>query len=319
VARRIVSSCKDREKGLGCQDGPSRLLLVLGVSARLPADGSRRFRPERRDPNGDHRRCRGPLRPPGHAWLHPVGRMGDRGVATSAVGSPARPSPRSRGRRAALLVVAIAGAGSPSWLATKRPVPLSASAPRRFHGPQGWPSAVAHGQARETSVSELLPKLAARASRQVWSDVMELDRTFHGSCPLHTAIQAYAGPQNSLCQGHKALLFAYEVATNGHCLLDVVSARLGFPHSSDAQAVSCDEVIERAYREATQHSRISKSMPPSSHMSSMHVPVGRSSDGPGCGGNSLVTKVQTRQARCPKRCDHKNSQSSNVSLPSLKV
>lgn len=85
-----------------------------------------------------------------------------------------------------------------------------------------------------------------------WEEVADLDDIIHTPGPLHTVIHADAGPHNFLWNGARAVLVDYEFATVGHCLLDVVSARLGFPHSSDSHTVPFDavEALEGAYRSA---------------------------------------------------------------------
>ncbi len=85
-----------------------------------------------------------------------------------------------------------------------------------------------------------------------WGEVAALEDRIHGPGPWRTLIHADAGPQNFLWTGERARLVDFEFATAGHALLDVVSARLGFPHSADARTVPLPnvEALERAYREA---------------------------------------------------------------------
>ncbi len=83
-----------------------------------------------------------------------------------------------------------------------------------------------------------------------WGDVAELEDRIHGAGPHRTLIHADAGPQNVLWDGTAARLVDFEFATSGHALLDVVSARLGFPHSDRAATVppAAAALVEAAYR-----------------------------------------------------------------------
>ena len=85
-----------------------------------------------------------------------------------------------------------------------------------------------------------------------WSAVEELEAIIHIPGDFHTLIHADAGPQNFLWTGSRALLIDYEFATFGHALLDVVSARLGFPHTTNGRTVPIQHVeeMEGQYRNA---------------------------------------------------------------------
>lgn len=100
-------------------------------------------------------------------------------------------------------------------------------------------------------IEHSLQALGVEPHHRFWDEVSALDDAIHNPAPLHTLIHADAGPQNFLWNGDRTLLIDYEFATVGYCLLDVVSARLGFPHSSDAQLVPLNavEALEDAYRD----------------------------------------------------------------------
>lgn len=85
-----------------------------------------------------------------------------------------------------------------------------------------------------------------------WSEVDSVEREIHTPGVFHTLIHADAGPQNFIWTGTKARLIDYEFATIGHGFLDLVSARLGFPHSEEAHTVPADIVheVEQGYRRA---------------------------------------------------------------------
>lgn len=95
-------------------------------------------------------------------------------------------------------------------------------------------------------------ELAITPHREFWTDVTDLEASIHTPGPLHTVIHADAGPQNFLWTGRTAILVDYEFAVVGHSLLDVVSARLGFPHSAQAHLLSDDlvDALENTYRAA---------------------------------------------------------------------
>jgi tRNA A-37 threonylcarbamoyl transferase component Bud32 len=82
-----------------------------------------------------------------------------------------------------------------------------------------------------------------------WSDVDALEAAIHTPGPFHTLIHGDAGPHNFLWTGQTTRLIDYEFATIGHGLLDVVSARLGFPHCDESQAVPQEQVdvVEESY------------------------------------------------------------------------
>ncbi len=85
-----------------------------------------------------------------------------------------------------------------------------------------------------------------------WPAVEELEAIIHTPGEFHTLIHADAGPQNFLWTGASAPLIDYEFATFGHGLLDLVSARLGFPHTTNGRTVPIRHVeeIELRYRNA---------------------------------------------------------------------
>ncbi len=83
-----------------------------------------------------------------------------------------------------------------------------------------------------------------------WDDLAELENRIHGAGPHRTMIHADAGPQNVLWDGAAARVVDFEFAASGHALLDVVSARLGFPHSAQAATVppAAAALVEASYR-----------------------------------------------------------------------
>lgn len=72
----------------------------------------------------------------------------------------------------------------------------------------------------------------------------------HSPGPFKSFIHADAGPQNFLLIGDGVIALDYEFGTFGFGPLDVVSARLGFPHSQQAMTVprAIVEAGEAAYR-----------------------------------------------------------------------
>lgn len=85
-----------------------------------------------------------------------------------------------------------------------------------------------------------------------WSEVDLVETEIHTPGVFHTLIHADAGPQNFIWTGSTARLIDYEFATHGYGPLDLVSARLGFPHSQEGHTVPSDvvDVIEQEYRRA---------------------------------------------------------------------
>jgi hypothetical protein len=83
-----------------------------------------------------------------------------------------------------------------------------------------------------------------------WEALENLEQSIHTPGTFYTFIHADAGPQNFLYFGEVVQLLDYEFGAFGHGLLDVVSARLGFPHTSDMRSVPLQAVqqLERAYQ-----------------------------------------------------------------------
>lgn len=85
-----------------------------------------------------------------------------------------------------------------------------------------------------------------------WARVDSLETAIHSPGPFSSVIHADAGPQNFLWDGETASMIDFEFVAVGHGLLDLVSARLGFPHSDQPYSVPKGIVdrIESAYRNA---------------------------------------------------------------------
>jgi aminoglycoside phosphotransferase (APT) family kinase protein len=85
-----------------------------------------------------------------------------------------------------------------------------------------------------------------------WACVDSLETAIHSPGPFSSVIHGDAGPQNFLWDGETASMIDFEFAAVGHCLLDLVSARLGFPHSDQPYSVPMRVVdrIEESYRNA---------------------------------------------------------------------
>ncbi|MBK8901538.1 MAG: phosphotransferase [Anaerolineaceae bacterium] len=83
-----------------------------------------------------------------------------------------------------------------------------------------------------------------------WQALQELEQSIHGATPFRSFIHADAGPHNFLYLDGAVQLLDYEFGTYHYGLLDVVSARLGFPHTGQVQAVppECAQQLERAYQ-----------------------------------------------------------------------
>lgn len=84
-----------------------------------------------------------------------------------------------------------------------------------------------------------------------WDALQNLEQTMHGDTPFRTFIHADAGPHNFLVIAGTVQLLDFEFGAYHHGLLDVVSARLGFPHSGQAQSVPLEfaHQLERAYQQ----------------------------------------------------------------------
>jgi|GEM_PF-1494507 len=88
-----------------------------------------------------------------------------------------------------------------------------------------------------------------------WEALENLERSVHSPGPFHTFIHADAGPHNFLYIDGTVQLLDYEFGAFGYGLLDVVSARLGFPHTSKVQSVPLEVAgqLERAYQGELAH------------------------------------------------------------------
>lgn len=100
------------------------------------------------------------------------------------------------------------------------------------------------------ALEESLKSLQITPSPAFWRELADLEAAVHGNGPFVTLIHADAGPQNFMWAGQESMLVDFEFATVGNAMLDLVSARLGFPHSSDAHTVPLQLVdrLEGAYR-----------------------------------------------------------------------
>lgn len=83
-------------------------------------------------------------------------------------------------------------------------------------------------------INESFTTLRVRLGARFWDELEAVEESIHGTGPIRAFVHADAGPQNCLWTGQEVKLIDFEFATFGHGLLDVVSARLGFPHSEDA-------------------------------------------------------------------------------------
>lgn len=83
-----------------------------------------------------------------------------------------------------------------------------------------------------------------------WEDVADLESALHDPGLFTTLIHADAGAQNFVWTGEESVLIDFEFATVSNAMLDLVSARLGFPHSSEAHTVPLQFVdrLEDNYR-----------------------------------------------------------------------
>lgn len=86
----------------------------------------------------------------------------------------------------------------------------------------------------------------------MWSEIVAVEQALHDDEVAHTFIHGDAGPQNCLVTPDGARFVDLEFGAWGHPVLDLVSARLGYPHSANAAAVPGDVVraAEQAYRDA---------------------------------------------------------------------
>ncbi len=83
-----------------------------------------------------------------------------------------------------------------------------------------------------------------------WEALQNLEQSIHGPTPFRSFIHADAGPHNFLYLDGTVQLLDYEFSAFHHGLLDVVSARLGFPHTGQVQTVppAFARQLERAYQ-----------------------------------------------------------------------
>jgi hypothetical protein len=94
------------------------------------------------------------------------------------------------------------------------------------------------------SVLEITP------ARGFWEAIENLEKSIHTPGPFYNFIHADAGPHNFLYFDEGVQLLDYEFGAFNHGLLDVVSARLGFPHIADNQSVPFQAArqLEGAYQ-----------------------------------------------------------------------
>lgn len=99
---------------------------------------------------------------------------------------------------------------------------------------------------------ESLEHFGVKAQRAFYSELGGLESRLSDPGPLQTVIHADAGPQNFIHLGHGAVLVDFEFMSPGNALLDLVSARLGFPHSEEGRRIPIEqvEVVESNYRVA---------------------------------------------------------------------
>lgn len=84
-----------------------------------------------------------------------------------------------------------------------------------------------------------------------WEALQDLEQSIHGPTPFRSFIHADAGPHNFLYMDGTVQLLDYEFGAYHHGLLDVVSARLGFPHTGQVQTVPPEfaQQLEHAYQQ----------------------------------------------------------------------
>lgn len=84
-----------------------------------------------------------------------------------------------------------------------------------------------------------------------WDALRDLENSIHGKNPFRSFIHADAGPHNFLHVDGAVQLIDYEFGTYGHGLLDVVSARLGFPQTDEVRTVPPEfaRQLEQAYQQ----------------------------------------------------------------------
>lgn len=84
------------------------------------------------------------------------------------------------------------------------------------------------------------------------AEINTLESTLHSDThPFRVLIHADAGAHNIMDRGESIILYDFAFATYSHALLDLVSARLGFPHAFKGMSspMSIVETLESAYQE----------------------------------------------------------------------
>jgi len=99
---------------------------------------------------------------------------------------------------------------------------------------------------------ESFDHFGVRAHPAFFSELDDLESSLHSPDVLQTVIHADAGPQNFIHTNRGAVLIDFEFMAPGNPLLDLVSARLGFPHSEDGRRIPAwlVEAVEEHYRAA---------------------------------------------------------------------
>lgn len=84
-----------------------------------------------------------------------------------------------------------------------------------------------------------------------WSELDDVDGAMALQMPQATVIHADAGPQNFVLGDERVAILDFEFAVVGHPALDLVSARLGFPHTVESHPLTAPdiELVEDAYQE----------------------------------------------------------------------
>jgi len=102
---------------------------------------------------------------------------------------------------------------------------------------------------------DCLERLQISPATGFWEALENLERSIHSPGPFYTFIHADAGPHNFLYINGSVQLLDYEFGTFHNGLLDVVSARLGFPHTAKVQNVPFETArqLERAYQRELAH------------------------------------------------------------------
>ena len=108
-------------------------------------------------------------------------------------------------------------------------------------------------------VQNALDTLHLSPDDSFWSELEDVDRSLSGDIAPPTLIHADAGPQNFIrITDERTAILDFEFAVIGHPALDLVSARLGFPHTKDSRPLLPADVrlLESAYR-----TRIARAIP----------------------------------------------------------